>query len=76
MLMNILYEDKRYDDAIKVFYRMMDKKDAIKRSQNSSIEDKGTFFPFTAIQIAVESFLEMVNNWKNSSRILILNIFD
>lgn len=58
MLMNILYEDKRYDDVIKVYYRMMEKKDSVKRVQTSAIEHKGTYFPFTAIHIASDALLE------------------
>ena len=58
IVMNKLFEAKRYDDVLKVFQKTLES--TLKKT--ITVEGKGPFMAFTSSQLAFETLLEMVNN--------------
>lgn len=56
--MNKLFEEKRYDDVLKVFSKALE----TTLKKEIKIEGKGPFMAFVTSQLAFETLLEMVNN--------------
>lgn len=56
--MNKLFEEKRYDDVLKVFSKALE----VTLKKEIKVEGKGPFMPYVTSQLAFETLLEMVNN--------------